>query len=100
MPHTTVFLAPFLSLLVLVSCTRSTKNVETRTSAGTLATPTVTPPPPVASLPMQAVLDKHASLAPKPVEQLTPREPRQQATLAAAGRAMLRQRGEPTAPEA
>src|SRR5687767_5653846 len=100
MPHATVFLAPFLSFLVLVSCARSASNVETRTSAGTLANPTVTTPPPVALLPMQAVLDKHASLGPKPVEQLTPSEARQQATLADAVRAMLRQRGEPTAPEA
>ena len=55
--------------------------------------------PPKPDKPMQAVLDQLASLGGKPIEQLTPREARQQPTPADAVKALLQQRGQRTAPE-
>lgn len=42
---------------------------------------------------MQAVLAKHASLGPKPIESLTPVEARRQPTIADAVKALLQERG-------
>ena len=48
---------------------------------------------------MQAVLDAHKSLNPKPIETLTPAEARVQPSLADAVKEVLRKQGKPTAPE-
>ena len=49
---------------------------------------------------MQAVLDAHASLKPKPIEKLTPAEARKQPTPADAVNAVLKKQGKNTDPEA
>lgn len=54
---------------------------------------------PKANADMQAVLDQLSALGGKPVEQLTPKEARQQPTPADAVKALLKQRGQSTAPE-
>lgn len=48
---------------------------------------------------MQAVLDKHATLNPKPIETLTPEEARRQPTIADAVKALMQERKMDTAPE-
>lgn len=48
---------------------------------------------------MQAVLDAHASLKPKPIETLTPQEARTQPSPADAVKALLKKQGKETAPE-
>ncbi len=50
-------------------------------------------------LQMQAVLDAHKSLNPKPIETLTPAEARVQPSAADAVKEVLRKQGKPTAPE-
>lgn len=55
--------------------------------------------PPKANKQMQAVLDQLATLGGKPIDQLTPQEARQQPTPTDAVKALLKQRGENTAPE-
>ena len=49
---------------------------------------------------MQAVLDAHAALGPKPIETLTPDEARAQPTVADAVKAVLKQQGKDTSPAA
>ena len=56
--------------------------------------------PPQAAADMQAVLAAHAALGPKPIETLTPAEARRQPTPADAVKAVMAQRGLPTAPDA
>lgn len=48
---------------------------------------------------MQAVLDAHASLKPKPIETLSPQEARKQPSPADGVKALLKQQGKKTAPE-
>ena len=48
---------------------------------------------------MQAVLDAHAKLGPKPLETLTPEQARRQPSPADAVKALLKQQGKSTAPE-
>ena len=78
-------------------------------SAQSPTSPNAAPPPPppaVATRPaktapdMQAVLDAHASLMPKPIELLTPVKARIQPSAADATHKYMRQRGLSTAPDA
>ena len=55
--------------------------------------------PPKADPQMQAVLDQHAKLGPKPIEKLSPAEARKQPSPADAVRALLESQGKSTAPE-
>jgi acetyl esterase len=55
--------------------------------------------PPTADADMQMVLDAHASLDPKPIEQLTPAEAREQPTPADAVKKLLSDTGRSTAPD-
>ena len=55
--------------------------------------------PPKANREMQAVLDQLGALGGKPIETLTPKEARQQPTPAEAVKALLKIRGESTAPQ-
>lgn len=55
--------------------------------------------PPKPNNQMQAVLDQLAALGGKPIEQLTPEEARRQPTPGDAVKALLKQRGQSTAPE-
>ena len=63
------------------------------------------PPPPAATMPpqpaadMQAVLDAHAALAPKPIETLSPVKARIQPSAADAAKALMRKQGMSTAPD-
>ena len=57
-------------------------------------------PPAQAATDMQAVLDAHASLAPQPIERLTPVKARLQPSAADATRKVMRERGMSTAPDA
>lgn len=56
--------------------------------------------PPRAAADMQAVLDAHAKLGAKPIETLTPAQARLQPTPADAVAAVLRAKGQPSAPDA
>ena len=60
--------------------------------------PIATAPAPAAT-DMQAVLDAHAALGPKPIETLTPVKARLQPSAADATRAVMRQKGMSTAPD-
>jgi len=55
--------------------------------------------PPQAAADMQAVLDAHASLMPKPIERLTPRQARVQPSAADAVITVLNAKGQPTDPD-
>ena len=55
--------------------------------------------PPKADPQMQAVLDQHAALGPKPLEKLSPAEARTQPSPADAVMALLKKQGKSTAPE-
>ena len=59
--------------------------------------PSTTPSTP--DLQMQAVLDEHAKLGPKPIETLSPNEARKQPSPADAVTALLKSQGKSTAPE-
>jgi len=61
--------------------------------------PAVATPPAPAAADMQAVLDAHASLMPKPIERLTPRQARVQPSAADAVITVLQARGMPTDPD-
>jgi acetyl esterase/lipase len=56
--------------------------------------------PPAAAADMQAVLDAHAALGPKPIETLTPTKARLQPSAADATMAVMRMKGMSTAPDA
>jgi acetyl esterase/lipase len=92
-----------LSLLVpaiamLAGC--KTKEPGSDTTAAAFATPTSTPQPMATpNSQMQSVLDKLASLGGKPIETLTPAEARKQPTPADAVKALLTDKGMPTAPD-
>ena len=61
--------------------------------------PAVPTPPPAAAPDMQAVLDQHAALRPKPIEQLTPVKARLQPSAADATKARMRALRLSTAPD-
>lgn len=89
--------------LLLASCL--TPAFAAAQSTAALNTPPPPPPPAVATQPprpatdMQAVLDQHAALRPKPIETLTPVKARLQPSAADATKAVMRQRGMSTAPD-
>src|SRR5262245_28548893 len=87
--------------LLCTGCDPAGSPQRTDTSAQLPASPTASTAAGMkrADAPMQAVLDKHASLNPKPIENLSPGEARQQPTIADAVKALLQERGMDTAPE-
>ncbi|VWX49635.1 alpha/beta hydrolase [Novosphingobium sp. 9U] len=81
---------------------------STSAFAQSAMSPNAPPPPPPAvaatqpaqaAADMQAVLDAHASLAPKPIETLTPAKARLQPSPADAAKKVMREKGMSTAPD-
>lgn len=79
-------------LLLLAACAQSGKSGNPSGSAGSAGQPAV-------DSDMQAVLDAHASLMPKPIEKSSPAEARRQPTPADAVNLVLQKQGKSTNPE-
>jgi len=91
--------------LILVAALLGSAGAVGAQSTMSVNAPAPPPPPAVATQPpapaadMKAVLDAHASLAPKPIETLSPLRARLQPSAADATRKVMRTRGLSTAPD-
>lgn len=93
-------LALTAALLLGVSTSALAQSTSSTNAPPPAPPPPVSASPPKAAADMQAVLDAHAALKPKPIETLTPVEARLQPSAADAASAVMRRKGMATAPDA
>jgi len=87
------------SLLAALPAAASAQSAAATNAAPPAPPPAVATRPAPAAADMQAVLDAHASLAPKPIETLTPVKARLQPSAADATKKVMREKGMSTAPD-